>query len=417
MSSSASASTAGTSSSSSTGLPGIWTGFLNQPPASERNRVTPTLSKQLPKLMHEIGIARLHRIGRVGPYELSEKSFDSGPTWEDYLATNPSLPTDYPRRVRVFLTERTATEEDRKSVQRAAHREYLALQGISHDGIVRAEEYSEELLAGPAVVFRHGANWQRLDHFIAGHPDLVLDTRLQMIRQLAEALDHAHRRHLYHRALAPRSVYVELDGRYPRLRIADWQVAARPRRHHRRHGAHAARPRRLRLPGGAAALLAHIERSRRPVPGARSSHSPDVARAARRLRPRRAELPDPYRPAAGRDPRRAGHAGSPQARALLPSAVIDSVSPAMDALVRDATQVYQADRTESVRQFLQEPRRDRGRAHRPGSRPGAGPADREPRRRDQRAGRWSASSARARPPRRCWSPGTAATPSASSRSR
>ena len=33
----------------STGLDGIWTGFLNQPPASERNRVTPTLSKQLPE--------------------------------------------------------------------------------------------------------------------------------------------------------------------------------------------------------------------------------------------------------------------------------------------------------------------------------------------------------------------------------
>ena len=73
----------------STGLDGIWTGFLNQPPASERNRVTPTLSKQLPKRIQEIGIAWLHRIGRVGPYELSEKSYDSGPTWEDYLATNP----------------------------------------------------------------------------------------------------------------------------------------------------------------------------------------------------------------------------------------------------------------------------------------------------------------------------------------
>ena len=63
---------------------------------------------------------------------------------------------------------------------------------------------------------------------MATHEGLELDTRLEMIRQLAEALDHAHRRHLYHRALAARCVYVELDGRYPRLKIADWQVAARP---------------------------------------------------------------------------------------------------------------------------------------------------------------------------------------------
>jgi hypothetical protein len=86
--------------------------------------------------MQEIGIARLHRIGRVGPYELSEKSYDSGPTWED----------------------------------------------------LRAGQYRDELLVGPAVVFRHGADWQRLDHFISGNPDLPLDTRLAMIRQLAEAV-------------------------------------------------------------------------------------------------------------------------------------------------------------------------------------------------------------------------------------
>jgi serine/threonine protein kinase len=333
----------------STGLDGIWTGFLNQPPASERNRVTPTLSKQLPKLMQEIGIARLHRIGRVGPYELSEKSYDSGPTWEDYLATNPSLPTDYPRRVRVFLTERTATDSDRKSVQRAAHREYLALQGISHDGIVRAEQYSDELLVGPAVVFRHGADWQRLDHFISGNPDLPLHTRLDMIRQLAEALDHAHRRHLYHRALAPRSVYVELDGRYPRLRIADWQVAARP---DTTAGgtARTSQTTPTAFGGGAAALMAHIERSAGPY------LAPEFAA------PESLALLDVFGLGAlgyliltGQPP--AATRGElatrlTQARALLPSVVIDSISPAMDALVRDATQLYPADRTDSVRQFL-----------------------------------------------------------------
>jgi len=332
----------------STGLPGIWAGFLNQPPASERNRVTPTLSRQLPKLLHEIGIARLHKIGRVGTYELSEKSYDSGPTWEDYLATNPSLPSDYPRRVRVFLTERTATDEDRRSVQRAAHREYLALQGISHDGIVRAEQYSDELLAGPAVVFRHGANWQRLDHFIVGNPGLPLHTRLEMTRQLAEALDHAHRRHLYHRALAPRSVYVELDGRYPRLRIADWQVAARP--DVTTGGTARTRQSSQTTAAGAAALLAHVERS------AGAYLAPEFAS------PESPALLDVFGlgaltyliltgqpPAATR-----GELASrlTQAHALLPSTVIDSVSPAMDALVRDATQLSQADRTESVRTFL-----------------------------------------------------------------
>ena len=152
-----------------------------------------------------------------------------GPTWEDYLASNPALPDDQVRRVRIYLSELGATKEARESTRRAARREYLALQGISHDGIVRAEQYSDEHEAGPAVVFRHGKNWQRLDQFMAAHAaDLPIETRVEMVRQLAEAVDHAHRRHLYHRALAARCVYVELDGRYPRLRICDWQVAARP---------------------------------------------------------------------------------------------------------------------------------------------------------------------------------------------
>src|SRR6185437_545470 len=174
-----------------TSLKGVWQDLLAQPPASERNRVTPALARQLQGLFRAIGAARQHRMGKVGPYELEPKSYDAGPTWEDYLATNPSLPNDQPRRVRVYLTERTATPEEKASVRRAARREYLALQDISHDGIIRAEQFSEELQAGPAVVLRHGRNWQRLDQFMAASQALPLETRLEMIRQLAEALDHA----------------------------------------------------------------------------------------------------------------------------------------------------------------------------------------------------------------------------------
>ncbi|MBO0821991.1 MAG: protein kinase, partial [Nocardiopsaceae bacterium] len=331
-----------------TGLDGIWTGLLNQPPPSDRNRVTPAFSRQLPKLLAEIGIENLHKRGKIGPYELDRRSFDSGPTWEDYLATNPALPRDAPRRVRVYLTEKTATDAERRSVERAAHREYMALQGISHEGIVRADDYSNELLAGPAIVFRHGENWQRLDHFLAAAPtdDLPIETRVEMVRELAEALDHAHRRHLYHRALAPRSVYVEMDGRYPRLRIADWQVAARPG-----GTSTAQRNPSSTYPGDPNALLPHIEIS-----------------AGAYLAP---EFQSPDAPAALLDVFGLGAlgylilTGQPPAgsraelaqriaadRALVPSSVADAVSPAMDRLIRNATQSYLPDRTESVRAFL-----------------------------------------------------------------
>jgi serine/threonine protein kinase len=335
-----------------TKLPGIWEGFLNQPPVSEKNRVTPTLSKQLPKILHKAGIARLHKIGRVGPYELAPKSFDAGPTWEDYLARNPSLPNDYARRIRVYLSEQTANDAERDSTRRAARREYLALQGISHDGIVRAEQYSDELLAGPAVVFRHGEVWQRLDQFMAAHgSEIELETRLEMIRQLAEALDHAHRRHLYHRALAARCVYVELDGRYPRLRIGDWQLAARP------NGTNPTNPRTgtngatgiVTALGGS--VITHLERSAGPylAPEFASPEAPPALLDVFGLGALSYLILTSQPPARSREllgqRLQAEHA-------LVPSSVADSIGPSMDALVRDATQIFPADRTESVRQFL-----------------------------------------------------------------
>ena len=325
-----------------TKLPGIWQGLLAQPPASERNRVTPTLARQLPKLFQAIGVSRLHRIGKIGPYELEAKSFDAGPTWEDYLASNPSLPNDQPRRVRVYLTERTATSEERASVRRAARREYLALQDISHDGIVRAEQFSEELQAGPAVVFRHGRHWQRLDQFMAASPELPLETRLEMIRQLAEALDHAHRRHLYHRALATRSVYVELDGRYPRLRIADWQVAARP---------HTGTQLGSDDSSGQTTLLKHVERSVGPylAPEVQTPDAPPALLDVFGLGAVSYLILTGQPPADSRTQLAQRLAAE---QALVPSTVADSISPAMDALIRDATQVSNADRTESVRSFL-----------------------------------------------------------------
>jgi serine/threonine protein kinase len=335
-----------------TGLPGIWAGFLDQPPASDRNRVTPTLSKQLGKLLHKAGIGRLHKIGRVGPYELEPKSFGAGPTWEDYLAHNPSLPTDQPRRVRVYLTERTATDDERRSTQRAARREYLALQGISHDGIVRAEQYSDELLAGPAVVFLHGRDWQRLDHFMATHETLELETRLEMIRQLAEALDHAHRRHLYHRALAARCVYVELDGRYPRLRIADWQVAARP------HGTGTTNATSTRTPAAngssaGASLIKHVERSAGPylAPEFATPDAPPALLDVFGLGALSFLILTGNAPA---DTREQLTQQLTAEHALVPSSVIDSISPSMDALVREATAIYPGERTESVRRFLKD---------------------------------------------------------------
>ena len=169
-----------------------------------------------------------------------------------------------------------------------------------------------------------------------------------MIRQLAEALDHAHRRHLYHRALAPRSVYVELDGRYPRLRIADWQVAARPD-HHRRHASSGGSDDEQRP----ATLLKHVERSAGPylAPEFAAPDAPPALLDVFGLGALSYLILTGQPPAATRDELAQRLTAEPAPCSRPRSST--PISPAMDALIRDATQVSHADRTESVRSFLQ----------------------------------------------------------------
>ncbi|MGI5154403.1 BREX system serine/threonine kinase PglW [Microbispora sp. CA-102843] len=318
-----------------TGLTGIWDGLHHG-----RGGVTPQISKELNRLLAHIGVSGLRKRYKIGPYQLDRRSFDAGPTWTDFLASNTALPGDEPRRVRVYLSELGATEEARTSTRRAAHREYLALQGINHEGIVTADLFSDEHDAGPSIVFKHGEDWQRLDHLMAVQSDsLEVETRVEMIRQLAEAIDHAHRRHLYHRALAARCVWVAMDGRYPRLKIADWQAASRPQG-------------TTLLGSDGTSLAQHLELSAAPYL-APEFGTVDADGA----------LLDIFGLGAlshliltGQPPAedRAGLGKRLQSEfALVPSAVSDSITPSMDDLVRNATHTQAVDRFETVRQFLE----------------------------------------------------------------
>jgi serine/threonine protein kinase len=218
------------------GLPEIWEDLLRKPPQDDQRRLTPTLSKQLDQLLKDVGIARSRRHLRVGSWQLQAKPFDVGPTWEDHHAEHSQLKAEK-RRIRIYLVERNADQAMRASIHRAAKREMLSLHGISHPGIVQVDAM-EEHEVGPALIFRHDSRAMRLDHHMAQYGEkLDLDARLGMIRQLAEAISYAHRRHLHHRALSARSILVtpmqvrgggeEAGWLRPLLQISDWQSATR----------------------------------------------------------------------------------------------------------------------------------------------------------------------------------------------
>lgn len=213
---------------SASNLPGIWQDLLGTPPQREENRITADFARRLDELMRKIGVRASTAHLDFGEWRLAPRPLDAGDTWEDRLATREGLIHEE-ARVRVYLVELQATDAARRSTERAALREYQVLQGIAHPGIAQAVDFREHQ-GGPAILFRHRHDDLRLDDYLAAHGARLSDeTRRTMVRQLADALRYAHRRSLYHRALAARSIYVSArpDGGQPTLRITDWQSAAR----------------------------------------------------------------------------------------------------------------------------------------------------------------------------------------------
>ena len=175
--------------------------------------------------LEQAGIRPAGRGRRVSDYAL-ERLLGEGDGWQDFEAKHASL--GVARRVRVYPFARAASPEERERLGRMAEREFRVLGGIEHPGILKVFDYRDSEL-GPALIFEHDPKAERLDRFLSARlVGLTAEARLALLRQLAEALGHAHSRRLYHRGLAPQNILVRggSDGE-PRLQIMNWQVASR----------------------------------------------------------------------------------------------------------------------------------------------------------------------------------------------
>ncbi|NJQ04443.1 BREX system serine/threonine kinase PglW [Streptomyces lonarensis] len=214
--------------------------MLARPPEGGRGQVTAAVSLRVDAALKKLGIAPVRRQHEVGSYLLESKSFDSGPTWADYLGRHTQL-HDL-ARVRVFLSERGASDAARASVEKAAAREAAVLSRFRHPGAVQLKSYLPSgHPAGPTILFDYHPETVRLDDYLVEHgKHLDLPGRLALVRQLAETLRSAHSNRLHHRTLAAHAVHViprnrgprghELSEEQrwlsPRLQIADWQIAS-----------------------------------------------------------------------------------------------------------------------------------------------------------------------------------------------
>ncbi|MFE7760930.1 BREX system serine/threonine kinase PglW [Streptomyces sp. NPDC057438] len=213
--------------------------MLKAPPRDERRRVTAIGSREIEAALKNIGIRKSDAQYKVGPYELQRKSFDSGPTWADYLARHSDLPEA--ARVRIYLSERGSDASLRQSVENAARREAAVLGRFKHPGAVQLKQYFPSgHAAGPALIFDYHPDTLKLDEYLVQYGEkLDILGRMALVRQLAETMRSAHASRIHHRALAARSVHVvprprgrkgravgeEAAWLTPELQISDWQIA------------------------------------------------------------------------------------------------------------------------------------------------------------------------------------------------
>ena len=193
-------------------------------PRRPPQRIDRSLSAAFARAMDQAGIRPSQRQRRVADYVLRTLLLETD-AFQDWEAEHGSV-SGSRRRVRIYPLSRASSEAVRSERRRAAEREYQLLDGIAHDGILRVESLTNAE-QGPALIFEHDPDAERLDRFLErrGAGGLDLAARLDLLRQLAETLKYAHERRLHHRALSPHKVLVTApDSDRPRLKIFDWRT-------------------------------------------------------------------------------------------------------------------------------------------------------------------------------------------------
>lgn len=194
--------------------------------ADLRGAIDVKVAKALSRAMEQSGIRPSQRSRRVGDYILSDLLFD-GPGYQDRLAKHASF-DDVFCRVRQYTVAQASSEDDRQRLKRAAAREFQIIQTLDHQNILPVLDYKEHEL-GPALFFRYlDPNAVRFDHFLAAHGHkLEPGQRLELLRQIADAIRYAHRKRVIHRSLGPQSILVSDAESSPRLQVYNWQVGVR----------------------------------------------------------------------------------------------------------------------------------------------------------------------------------------------
>ena len=300
---------------------------------------------QLVRLLMKAGFTPTPKQRMVGQYVIDLKNpLAEGDSWVDVEAQHHSLP-DTRRRIRLYDVPPNASKQQRKGVADNALREFRFTNGIGHAGVVTALEYFDTE-SGPALLFPADNDSTPLDAWLtANYQEASLETRLALLRQVAEVMRYAHGHRIQHRALSPSKVRVSTKpGGALEVTVRDWQSAVK------QPGSQSMTAGLTALRGGLLALSqADAKAETYLAPETESINADPVALDVYSLGSLAYLLLTDQPPAANRDALQARLENG----GLDPSADIDGITDELIELVCTATQPSVINRTPTVGYFLE----------------------------------------------------------------
>ncbi|TCC18666.1 BREX system serine/threonine kinase PglW [Kribbella sindirgiensis] len=204
--------------------------FLGQPAADPHQAIDIVRARQIRALCGRADFRATPKTRLVGDFVVADSApIAEGPDWQDVLVSLPAMP-DVRRRLRLYDIPPKAAAGERQRIEQLARREFQLTLGVRHHGIAVPVDY-KTTDDGPALVFEYDDAELPLDAYLASAgADLDLDMRVALVIRVGELLRYAHNRHLMHRALAPRRVWViPTKTPLPQPAIRDWYFGQKDR--------------------------------------------------------------------------------------------------------------------------------------------------------------------------------------------
>ena len=206
-----------------TGLPGISDRVLEA--ATPHQSVGPNQSDIVALLMGRIGVVQ-RRQREAGSWVIDEDPLGEGDGWQDWPAFHRVATTDR-ARIRFLVSPPGASATARAKIRQVAEHEYRIMSRLPNSRLLRPRDMVENDL-GVGLVYPLDERYQRLDLYLADNAGHVsVKEQISLLRQVGEAVSYAHRNRIVHRGLTPHAVLVRSlpDGGGQRVLVGDWQSA------------------------------------------------------------------------------------------------------------------------------------------------------------------------------------------------